>query len=370
VKRVPKFARDFLVGGIGRNVSRQRNRDSIHAIELVPRYLVDANAPDYRCTVWGRGYDAPFGVAPIGLGGLIWPRAAEILARAAKTHNIPFLLSTFATTSLETIHDIAGANAWFQLYVPNIDGICTSLIERARVAGYEVLVVTVDVPTTTQREHDVANGLSVPPRFDLRTLLQIAACPAWALATLRAGGPPVFENLERYVPAGSTLEQSARFLSQAMEGHITLERLRHIRETWPGRLVVKGVLHPDDARDCAAIGVDGLIVSNHGGRQLDAAPIAPAVLSAIRSAAGKDMSIMADGGVRSGLDVARMLAAGADFVLLGRAFMFAVAAIGARGGDHVITVLKEELREAMAQIGCPDLARLPAFLAASPDRPG
>jgi L-lactate dehydrogenase (cytochrome) len=187
-----------------------------------------------------------------------------------------------------------------------------------------------------------------------------ATCPAWSLATLKSGLPQ-FENLLPYLPTGSTLEQTTTFLTQLIEGHVTPEKLAWIRENWEGKLIVKGILDPVDARTCMQAGADGLVVSNHGGRQLDGCRSAPEALPLIRDAVGEDTPLLADGGVRNGLDIARMIAAGADFVLLGRPFMYAVAAMGEQGAAHVMDILKTEFLIAMRQIGCPDVSRLPQF---------
>jgi L-lactate dehydrogenase (cytochrome) len=200
----------------------------------------------------------------------------------------------------------------------------------------------------------------VPPRFDLRTLASIAVRPVWALNTL-AAGVPKFETVMPYVESSTGLRQASKFLASLIEGHVDAEMLERIRARWKGRLVVKGVLSVEDALACKAMGIDGIVVSNHGGRQLDAAPASIEVLGAVKAAVGDGMAVMADGGVRCGLDVARMLACGADFVLMGRAFMFAMAAVGARGAEHAMGVFKEELRSTMAQLGCADIAGLPGF---------
>ena len=360
-RRSPRFAYEYMALGIGLGIGMARNRSALDDVTLVPRYIDGAAEPDMDVELFGQTYDAPFGVAPIGLGGLIWPKAAEHLASAARRHNIAFALSTFATSSIETIAPLAGKQGWFQLYTPNDQAVEAELIDRAAAAGFETLVVTIDIPTPTQREHDTRNGLSVPPRFDIQTAVQIAARPTWALTTL-AAGVPRFETLLPYVPRGMGLDDASRFLSELMDGPLTRETLTRIRERWSGRLVVKGVLDPADAMLCRDIGVDGIVVSNHGGRQSEAASSAVEVLGDIRQAVGPDMAVIADGGVRSGVDIARMLASGADFVLLGRAFMIAMCALGAPGADYAMALLKRELRGAMAQIGCPSVDRLGEYL--------
>ena len=361
-RRVPKFAFDYLSGGIGRGLGLDTNRRTLDAVQFLPRYLSsEADNPDCSRSILDIQYDAPFGVAPVGLGGLIWPRAAEYLALAAREYNIPFTLSSFATTSLEHIAEVSEGHAWYQHYVTVDKHINESTLERALHAGYSVLVITVDVPAPTRRDHDIRNGLSVPPRFDASTVWRIMARPEWALAVARAGLPQ-FENLTPYYPGKMNLDDVGKFLTEILDAHVSIEHLKWFRDRWPGKLVVKGVLHPDDAVKCQSIGVDALVVSNHGGRQLDKVPSPLEVLPAIRQAVGTEYPLLADGGARTGLDIASFLAHGADFVLLGRAFMYAVAALGQPGAAHVMSVLTQELKISMGQIGAPTINRLPEFL--------
>ena len=378
-RRIPGFARDYVMNGLGGGVSVRKNRESLDNVELMPRYLTDADQPKIRCRLLGRDYDAPFGIAPMGLSGLVWPHAENILARAARKHNIPYTLSTVATVSLETIRNEGGENAWFQLYTPQDPAVRADLLRRCEVAGYDTVAVTVDVPYKTRREHDIRNGLSVPPRFDLKTLWQMMTHPEWALRMLFRGIPQ-FVNLTQYSTAGSSdsirdsIEKSSKYIEERMGLHITAERFAELRKMWPRKLLVKGVLDPAEAKAYVDLGADGVIVSNHGGRQLDAAPSAVDVLPHIRAAVGPDVPVIVDGGVRSGLDIARMLALGADFVMIGRPFLYAVAALNDKGGDHAIDLLKAELQMTMAQLGCPTLAELPAcrvvngMTVANPDR--
>ncbi len=360
-RRMPGFVHDYLIGGLGRESSVRRNAANLDAVELMPRYLSEAPSPDLSVILFGKRFDAPFGVAPLGLAGLLWPGCEVPLGQAAKEHNIPHVLSTFANRSMETIGPIVGDNGWFQFYPPNDPAMESDMIARARRAGYETLVLTVDIPAPTRRERDIRNGMSVPPILDARTLFQIATHPHWARHVLRHGIPD-FENLSPYYPKGASLKESAAFVGRVMTGHLGADRVRRIRDAWKGRMLVKGVLDVSEAQAYMVLGADGLIVSNHGGRQLDAAPTAVSVLPGIRRTLGPDVPILADGGIRSGLDIARMLALGADAVLLGRPFVFAGAAIGAEGGDHLMTILKAELSGAMAQLGCRTVADLPSFL--------
>lgn len=368
-RRLPPFMRDYLFGALGANVARQKNRDDLNAVELMPRYLSDGRAPEIRTTLFGRAYDAPFGVAPVGLSGLIWPRTERILAAAAKRHNIPYTLSTVATASLEDIRAIAGENAWYQLYTPKEPEVVKHLLGRCEKVGYDTLVLTVDVPYETRREQDIRSGLTVPPSFNARTVWQMVTHPEWALRML-ASGVPEFVNIKPYFALGNSknvaksISASTQFVHDRLGGHILPERFAQIRDLWKGKLLVKGVMDPEEAKQYMALGADGLVVSNHGGRQLDAAPSSVKVLPGIRAAVGPNVPIIVDSGVRNGLDIARMLALGADFVIMGRAFLFAVSALDNRGGDHVMNVLKAELRCAMGQIGCANLKDLPRFLAA------
>lgn len=360
-RRMPGFVHDYLIGGLGRENGVRRNAESFDAIELMPRYLSEAPSPDLGVTLFGKRFDAPFGIAPLGLAGLLWPGCEVPLAKAAKTHNIPHVLSTFANRAMETIGPITGDNGWFQFYPPNDPAMEADMLVRAARSGYQTLVLTVDIPAPTRRERDIRNGMSVPPVLDLKTMFQIATHPYWASHVLRHGIPD-FENLSPYYPKGSSLKQSAEFVGRVMTGHLGAERVRSIRDAWKGKLLIKGVLDVSEAQAYLEMGADGLIVSNHGGRQLDAAPTAVSVLPAIRRALGPDVLIAADGGIRSGLDVARLLALGADFVLIGRPFVYASAAMGVAGGGHLIEIIKAELSGAMAQLGCRTIAELPSFL--------
>ena len=368
-RRIPKFMREYLFGGLGGGVSVQKNRQALNAIEFMPRYLADGSKPEIRTKLFGRTYDAPFGVAPVGLSGLIWANSEKILAAAAKKHNIPYTLSTVATARLEDIGAIAGENAWFQLYTPKEPEVLKDLLDRCKMSGYETLLLTVDVPYETRRDHDIRNGVSVPPNFDLQTLRQMVTHPEWALRMLGAGVPeflnvkPYFATGQGLAHVGKSITASTHFIRERMGGHISVQRFEQIRNLWPGKLLVKGVMEPNEAKAYLALGADGLVVSNHGGRQLDAAPATATVLPAIRAAVGPTIPLLVDSGVRTGLDIARMLALGADFVIMGRPFLFAVAALDEQGGDHVMKILKAELRCAMGQIGCSRLQDLPSFLA-------
>ncbi len=356
LRRLPGFARDYLQGGIGAEVCVARNRADLDRTILTPRYLVEDAAPDLSVTLAGQRLTAPLGVAPLGLGGLVWPGCEAHIARAAAQAGIAHVLSTYATSAMQEIRPLAGPSAWFQLYPPADEGMERAMIQRAQAAGYRNLVVTIDIPGPTRRRRDIRSGLTVPPRVGPRMLAQIAAHPHWAIRAARTGIPE-FRNLSPYFPAGS-LSAAAEFLGRMMQGHIGPTRLSRIRNAWNGPLLVKGVLDAGEAAAALDLGADGVIVSNHGGRQIDAAPTAVQVLPRVRDRLGDGALILADGGIRSGLDIARMIALGADAVLVGRPFLHAAAAMGARGPGHLIAILLDELATTLVQLGCGRMADL------------
>lgn len=362
--RIPKFAYDYFLRGAGSEICLNRNRQGLDAVKLLPKYFSGLQEPDIRCSLLGQGYEAPFGVAPIGFSDLIWPYSALYLAVAAKQHNVPYVLSTFSFSSPEIIYESAGGNAWLQLYVPKDPDIELAVINRAKSIGFKVLVVTVDCPTAKYRKDQSGVKFSRPPITMVKIGLQVASRPVWAFNVVRGAGKSEFGMLQPFTPVGTGFMGAIDFLTDVTVEHLSIERLKKIRDCWPGKLIVKGILAPEDARLCASMGVDGIVVSNHGGRQLDAAPHALDVIADVRDAVGTDVAVLADGGVSTGLDVARMIASGADFVLIGRALLLGVTALGANGGNQVMTALKAELKSTMAQLGCPDIDQLPQFLMA------
>ena len=349
-RKLPQFVWDYLYCGMGNGEAVRRNQRSLDAIKLVPDYLVSNDKVNLETEFLGTNYSAPFGVAPVGLGGIAWPLSAEHLAQAAKRDRIPFCASTFAMASLETLRDCAGEYAWFQLYLPSDREIETDILERAKNAGYENLIITVDVPHAMRRDHDIRNGFSIPLEWSLRNLYEVATHPEWAFSMLRSGFP-VFENLNRYVPDNLSSNDSLEYLGKLTVGHITENTLTRLRQNWHGNILVKGILSAEDAMICKKTEMDGVIVSNHGGRQLEAAPAPTDILPNIRRAVGEDYKIIVDGGVRNGLDIYKIISRGANFVLLGRAYYYAVAAMGEQGPSHLNQVLYEELKSAVSQLG-------------------
>ncbi len=364
LRRLPYFASEYLQAGIGQEYCLERNRTALNKIAFAPRYLPETTSvvPDLRTDLFGKSYTLPFGISPLGLSGLMWPRAVEILAEAVRKADIPMGLSHFATSHMRDFRAIAEGNGWFQFYPARDPDVRHAMLAEIAQTGFEELIVTVDIPTATRRDRELRTGLSVPPSINARTLWEVATHPRWALATLLEGTPS-FKNLDAYIPQGLSMAEKASFLTDIIEGHVTVDILRDIRAHWTGKLIVKGIMTVADAQKAFECGADAIWVSNHGGRQLDAMLSPVEVLPSIRRSVGSDAIVLADSGIRSGLDIARMLSQGADFVFLGRPFIYGLAAIGARGGEHVIHVLREELRCTLAQIGSATARDLPDFLA-------
>ena len=360
-RRLPRFAFDFIDGGALRESVLARNAAALDAIRLVPRVLTGATARDLSTILLDRRYAMPFGVAPIGMANLVAPGTDLALARAAATAGIGYVLSTAGTTALETIAE-AAPESWFQLYVGRDPAITDDLLRRAEAAGYPVLVVTADVPAPGKRLRDLRNRFTLPLRPGPGMALDLIRHPGWALA-MATGGAPRFANLEAYSPPGSSTSSLAELMAGQSSARLDWDLLARIRERWPRKLVLKGVLHPDDARRAVALGVDAIGISNHGGRQLDAAPAPVEMIAPIRAAVGGAVPLIVDGGVRGGEDIMRCLASGADFVLLGRAFLYAAAALGgARGPAALIALLGDELDRAMTQSGCRRIAEIDGAL--------
>ncbi len=360
-RRLPRFAFDYLDGGCHAEVNLRRNTAEIRDIQVVPRYLQPFSGADLTTELFGETYAAPFGVAPIGLQGLVWPRATEILARAAADHRLPFILSTVATASIETVAEITEGRAWFQLYHPAEDRLRDQLVDRAAAAGLPVLVLLADTPVFGYRPKEIRNGLSIPPKMTLRNILQMAMRPAWSLRQLAVGAPE-FATLKPYIPDGLDMTHLGLFMNRTFSGRLSPDRIAAIRERWKGKLIVKGVVSEEDADVAVSLGVDGIIVSNHGGRQLDNGQSTIRPLARLAETYGDRLAVMLDSGVRSGPDIGTALACGAKFAFLGRSFMYGVGALGERGGDHTMTMLKRQLRQWMEQLGCARVGDLPRHL--------
>ncbi|MBD0724702.1 alpha-hydroxy-acid oxidizing enzyme [Flavobacterium sp. L1I52] len=350
-KKIPKFAFEYLDGGCNEDVNLHRNTSELREVQLKPNYLRDHQGSSMKTKLFGIEYDAPFGVAPVGLQGLMWPNATEILAKAAFEHNVPFILSTVTTSNIERVSEITEGKAWFQLYHPAKDELRDALINRAAAAECPVLVILCDVPTFGFRPRDVRNGLAMPPKMSVANILQVMGKPEWAMQTL-IHGQPNFANLLPYMPKGLDLKQLGKFMNDTFSGRLNEAKIKPIRDMWKGKLVLKGVASEEDIEEAIRLGIDGIIVSNHGGRQLDAGESAINSLKRLVAKYGDQIEIMMDSGVRSGPDVARAMACGAKFTFMGRSFMYGVAALGKKGGDHTMTLLKTELQQVMEQLNC------------------
>lgn len=350
-KKIPGFAFEYLDGGCNEDVNLYKNTNDLRAVELIPQYLTPHSGSSLQTELFGHVYDAPFGIAPVGLQGLIWPGSAEILARAATQHNIPFILSTVTTASIETISELTNGKAWYQLYHPAENSLRDDIIKRLQNVQCPVLVLLCDVPTFGFRPRDIRNGLAMPPRMTPGNILQIMGRPHWAIETLLKGIPQ-FATLKPYMPAGLNMKQLGAFMNKTFSGRLNEEKIKPIRDMWKGKLVLKGVASEQDTEMAVRLGFDGIIVSNHGGRQIDAGEAAVNSLKRI----GKDykgkIKIMMDSGIRSGPDVARAMACGAEFTFMGRSFMYGAAALGNSGGNHTISVLKTQLKQVMEQLCC------------------
>ncbi|WP_343306813.1 alpha-hydroxy acid oxidase [Chitinophaga niabensis] len=359
--RIPKFAFEYLDGGCNEDVNLYKNTSEIREVELIPNYLTKQQPVHLKTELFGHTYDAPFGISPVGLQGLIWPGSPEILARSAFENNIPFILSTVSTSTIERISEITEGRAWYQLYHPAENSLRDKIIQRAEAAHCPVLVILSDVPTFGYRPRDIRNGLAMPPRMTLRNILQIMGRPHWAVNTL-IQGQPSFQILKPYMPKGLNMQKLGAFMDATFNGKLDEEKIKPIRDMWKGKLVIKGIAGEQDTEAAIRLGLDGIIVSNHGGRQLDAGESAIHSLQRIVPKYKDKITIMMDSGIRTGPDIARTIASGAQFTFMGRTFMYGVAAMGKNGGDHTIAILKKQLTQVMAQVGCNTPAELERYL--------
>ena len=346
-RRIPRFAFDLVDGGAESERNLRRNIEAFEEVQLTPRYMVDVSDLDMRVTLFGQTFDAPFGMAPIGMLNAFWPDADLILARLCARENIPYVASSAASTTLERLAEAADGNGWFQLYVSSDEAVTEGLIARAEASGYGVMMVTADVPAAGKRDRDIRNQLSVPFRITPEVVVELIANPTWSLNTLRRGKP----NIANYADLLQSATSYADVQKTLITPGFTWEHLKRLRARWSGTLVVKGILHPQDALLCAEIGCDGIVVSNHGGRQVAFGPPTVEALPGIAEALGGRIKIILDSGVRRGADILRAKALGANFALTGRALAFGVGAGGAAGAKHAMEILKLELTRALGQLG-------------------
>ena len=355
-RAIPRPIYGYITGGAETNASRRANREVWDELAFVPRMLVDTSARTQKTTLFGRTYDAPFGIAPMGGTAMAAYQGDLVLARGAAAANVPMILSGAALTPLERVRE-EGPTAWFQAYLPGEDGIITELVERVARAQYDTLVLTVDVQVAANRENNVRSGFDTPLRPTLRLAWESTIRPHWLFGmlfrTLLLHGMPYFENMGPRVPLISRAGERGR----GRRDKLSWKHLELMRRLWKGRLVVKGILDRNDARLARECGADGVIVSNHGGRQLDGA-LAPLRALPGVAAEARGMTVMMDSGVRRGTDVLKALALGAQFVFIGRPFICAAAIAGVPGVLHVIKLLREEIDRDMALIGIASLAEM------------
>ncbi|TCC89997.1 alpha-hydroxy-acid oxidizing protein [Pedobacter frigiditerrae] len=361
--RIPKFAFDYLEGGCNEGLNLARNESDFDNILLKPNYLRVGGEIDMSVELFGRKYSAPFGVSPIGLQGLMWPNAPEILAKAAAKHDIPYTLSTVSTSSIERIAEVSEGKAWFQLYHPTENSLRDDILNRLKAVECPVLVVLVDVPAFGLRYKEIKSGLSIPPKMSINNILQAFARPLWGIKTLQHGIPS-FATLKPYMEKGLDMSQLGQFMNKTFTGKVDIEKVQAIRDIWKGPLVLKGIATDEDMQAAIQIGVDGVIVSNHGGRQIDAgeSSINSLIKLASNPAYKSKLKIMLDGGIRSGVDLARAHAVGSEFNFMGRPFMYGVGALGNEGGEHTINMFKTHLYQIMQQLTIENISQFPERL--------
>jgi len=357
--RLPRFAYAYVENGSYRQITLRRNREDLDRLALTQRVMQDVAERNLASSLLGEPAALPLALAPCGLTGITHPNAEQCAARAAARFPIPFALSTLSVARLE---DVAAASAqpiWFQLYLLKDRGVSRSLIERARAAGCGALILTLDLHVRSKRHPEARHGMNIPPRPSLRSLADLLAHPRWTLSML-ASRRKSFGNLEPY--CGPNVFRQAKWLKAQFDPTIDEQTIAWVREQWPGKLVLKSILRADDAVRAFQLGADAIVVSNHGGRQLDSAPSTICVLPAIRDAVGTQREVLFDGGVRTGFDLLKALGCGANACLIGRAYLYGLAAGGEAGAARAIELIRDELSDAMALTGVRDLHRLPPDL--------
>ena len=352
-RRTPKVAFDFIEGGVEGETALARNEAAFQRYGLLPRYLVDVSKVDQSTTLFGRTWSSPFGFAPTGAAGLFRMGADLMLAAAAAKANVPYIMSGASNGTIEDAARIAPEQTWYQVYAARDYKITEDMIRRSADAGLGALVLTVDVPTRPTRERNVRNGYTHDLRkLTARRVVDGLLHPFWTYEYLRNGGAPTLGNWAPYAPPGSDVHGVIDFVStQTPASNQTWRELETYRRLWNGPLIVKGILHPDDAIRAADLGAEGIIVSNHGGRQLDRAPATVDAFPAIKAAVGDRMTLMIDSGVRRGADIIIGLCLGAAFVFVGRAAVYGVVAGGEAGATRTIDILREQLTTNLGQMG-------------------
>jgi L-lactate dehydrogenase (cytochrome) len=356
-RRLPRAVFDYIDGAAEDETTLGRNEQAFGSWTFAPRVLVDVGTVDQSVTVLGRRHDTPLILAPTGLCGMAAPRGEILVARAAGRAGVTFTLSSLSAVSIEDVAGVASGPLWFQLYVWRDRGLTNSLVERAALAGYEVLMVTADVPVFGQRERDRRNGATIPPRITLRNAFETLQRPAWLVQMLR--NPRIeFANVTSNRGAAGRPFALSQYINEQFDPTLTWKDIAALRSIWKGRIVVKGIMGADDAIRAADEGIDGVVVSNHGGRQLDGLPASLEVLPEIVEAVGSRIEVLFDGGIRRGGDVVKALALGARACLIGRPYLYGLGAAGERGVELSIAMLRSETARAMALLGRPRVADL------------
>ena len=356
-RRLPKIAFDFIEGGAEDEVALTTNDKAFRDARLVPKYLVDVSKRDQGTTLFGRQYASPFGIAPTGLAGLFRPGADLMLAEAARDANVPFIMSGAGNGSIEDLGKLAPEHGWYQLYAAKDKAISEDMIRRCADAGLSTLVFTVDVPVGSNRERNIRNGFSRPLKMSWSIMMEALGHPGWMIEHFRHG-TPMFSNWQKYAGAGASADVVADFVSKQTPAPMSWKDVENFRRLWKGNLVLKGIMHPDDAVRAEQLGVDGIMVSNHGGRQLDLGASPLAVLPAVKRAVSQKMTVMFDSGIRRGADAVVALCRGAQFVFDGRATLYGAAAGGTAGATKALQIMRREVDLTMAQIGAPSIADL------------
>jgi isopentenyl diphosphate isomerase/L-lactate dehydrogenase-like FMN-dependent dehydrogenase len=359
-RRLPRGVFEFFDRGNGDEVALAENRAAFERYKFAPHALTDTSARSQEITLFGKRHRMPIAIAPTGSAGLAWHEGEIALARAAAAAGIPFTLATGSMTSLERVAAEAGGTLWFQIYMWPNRSLSHQLVERAKTAGYEALVVTVDTPVPPGREYNLRNGMTVPFRFTRRNVIDVLAHPRWLCGVLMryrlTTGMPRYENYPAGMQSRITALPMGR--SMAVTDSLTWEDLRALRKLWPHALIVKGILRPRDAVTAAECGADGVIVSNHGGRAVDSTRAPVDVLPEVVDAAGQRLTVLVDSGFRRGADVAKALALGAKAVLIGRATLYGIAVAGEAGAARAIEIYRDEIDRLLALIGCPGISAL------------
>ena len=347
-KRLPKLVFDFIDGASGDEKLAEINSRALDQIRLEPKVLRNVEKRSLKKKVLGYEFDFPFGFAPMGMTNLSWPGADSMLAAESARNNIPTCVSMASTTTLEKMYELSEGHSWMQLYIFQDENFVMELLDRAKNTGYEVAILTVDVPVLSRRTRDDKNGFSYPFKIGPKQFFDFATHPTWSLSTLLSGIPKPMN----YVTSKSG---DGIFKRKESRGSTDWDTLKRVRDKWKGKLIIKGVMSPDDATQIKEAGADAIQVSNHGGRQLDSATAAINMLPLIRKSVGNDFPLIFDSGIRSGSDIVRALAFGADYAMIGRPVMYAMGADGRKGLRRIVEIIKEEASTTLGLVGLNDI---------------